>query len=112
MVITGGNFKLDQLKPKEVVSLLLDDEDIEMKFRMKQSEKKSTDDKSQGKERKRKRDKDGESVKEVGKKVKSEIISDTANLSFDGDDSILSMDSSAPSPVSVVSLSLSLSYTF
>ena len=31
MVITGGNFKLDQLKPKEVVSLLLDDEDIERK---------------------------------------------------------------------------------
>ena len=31
MVISGGHFKLEQLKPKEVVSLLLDDEDIEMK---------------------------------------------------------------------------------
>lgn len=31
MVISGGNFKPDTLKPKEVVSLLLDDEEIEMK---------------------------------------------------------------------------------
>lgn len=28
MVISGGNFKPDTLKPKEVVSLLLDDEEI------------------------------------------------------------------------------------
>lgn len=32
MVISGGNFKPDTLKPKEVVSLLLDDEEIEMKY--------------------------------------------------------------------------------
>jgi len=31
MVISGGNFKPDHLKPKEVVSLLLDDEEIEKK---------------------------------------------------------------------------------
>lgn len=31
MVISGGNFKPDSLKPKEVVSLLLDDEEIEQK---------------------------------------------------------------------------------
>jgi DNA helicase INO80 len=31
MVISGGNFKPDTLKPKEVVSLLLDDEEIEKK---------------------------------------------------------------------------------
>lgn len=31
MVISGGNFKVDSLKPKEVVSLLLDDEEIEFK---------------------------------------------------------------------------------
>ena len=31
MVISGGNFKPDTLKPKEVVSLLLDDEEIERK---------------------------------------------------------------------------------
>lgn len=31
MVISGGNFKPDTLKPKEVVSLLLDDEEIDIK---------------------------------------------------------------------------------
>lgn len=31
MVISGGNFKPDTLKPKEMVSLLLDDEEIEKK---------------------------------------------------------------------------------
>lgn len=31
MVISGGNFKPDTLKPKEVVSLLLDDDEIETK---------------------------------------------------------------------------------
>ncbi|KAG8224531.1 hypothetical protein J437_LFUL004222 [Ladona fulva] len=39
MVISGGNFRPDTLKPKEVVSLLLDDEEIEQKFRQKQAEK-------------------------------------------------------------------------
>lgn len=31
MVISGGNFKPDSLKPKEVVSLLLDDDELEKK---------------------------------------------------------------------------------
>lgn len=31
MVISGGNLKPDTLKPKEVVSLLLDDDEIESK---------------------------------------------------------------------------------
>lgn len=103
MVITGGNFKLDQLKPKEVVSLLLDDEDIERKFRMNQYEKKGSDDRPHSKERKRKRDKDAETPKDVGKKVKNEVP-DSANVSLDGEDSILSLDSAAPSPGSVVSV--------
>ena len=38
MVISGGNFKPDTLKPKEVVSLLLDDEEIETKYRQKKCE--------------------------------------------------------------------------
>lgn len=39
MVISGGNFKVvDTLKPKEVVSLLLDDEEIETKYRQKKVE--------------------------------------------------------------------------
>ncbi|XP_055921969.1 chromatin-remodeling ATPase INO80 [Eupeodes corollae] len=41
MVISGGNFKPDTLKPKEVVSLLLDDEEIELKYRQKTEEDKS-----------------------------------------------------------------------
>ncbi|MGH0172112.1 UNVERIFIED_CONTAM: hypothetical protein FKN15_062644 [Acipenser sinensis] len=38
MVISGGNFKPDTLKPKEVVSLLLDDEELEKKLRMRQGQ--------------------------------------------------------------------------
>lgn len=34
-MISGGNFKPDTLKPKEVVSLLLDDEEIEQKCKEK-----------------------------------------------------------------------------
>ncbi|XP_058466733.1 chromatin-remodeling ATPase INO80 [Malaya genurostris] len=40
MVISGANFKPDTLKPKEVVSLLLDDEEIELKYRQKTEERK------------------------------------------------------------------------
>ncbi|XP_066594162.1 chromatin-remodeling ATPase INO80 isoform X2 [Prorops nasuta] len=40
MVISGGNFKPDTLKPKEVVSLLLDDEEIEAKYSQRSEEKK------------------------------------------------------------------------
>ncbi|XP_045484505.1 chromatin-remodeling ATPase INO80 [Pieris rapae] len=50
MVISGGNFKPDTLKPKEVVSLLLDDEEIELKYRQKSEEKKIIEER----ERKRK----------------------------------------------------------
>ncbi|XP_037302740.1 LOW QUALITY PROTEIN: chromatin-remodeling ATPase INO80-like, partial [Manduca sexta] len=50
MVISGGNFKPDTLKPKEVVSLLLDDEEIELKYRQKSEEKKIMEER----ERKRK----------------------------------------------------------
>lgn len=35
MVISGGNLKPDTLKPKEVVSLLLDDDEIESKCKNK-----------------------------------------------------------------------------
>ncbi|KAF8774352.1 Chromatin-remodeling ATPase INO80 like protein [Argiope bruennichi] len=40
MVISGGTFKPDTLKPKEVVSLLLDDDELEKKFRLRQEERK------------------------------------------------------------------------
>ena len=34
MVISGGNFRPDTLKPKEVVSLLLDDDEMERKSKL------------------------------------------------------------------------------
>jgi len=40
IVISGGSFKPDTLKPTEVVSLLLDDEEIERKYRQRQAERK------------------------------------------------------------------------
>ncbi|XP_012284953.1 putative DNA helicase Ino80 isoform X2 [Orussus abietinus] len=61
MVISGGNFKPDTLKPKEVVSLLLDDEEIEAKYSQRSEERKQhaeearLDSSLQSKERDRKR---------------------------------------------------------
>jgi DNA helicase INO80 len=34
MVISGGNFRPDVLRPKEVVSLLLDDDEMEAKRKL------------------------------------------------------------------------------
>jgi hypothetical protein len=45
MVISGGGVKPDALKPTEVVSLLLDDEEIELRYRQKQAERKNGDEK-------------------------------------------------------------------
>ncbi|KAL1138654.1 hypothetical protein AAG570_008716 [Ranatra chinensis] len=47
MVISGGNFKPDTLKPKEVVSLLLDDAEIEQKYRLKQAERRMAEENRQ-----------------------------------------------------------------
>ncbi|XP_029678503.1 chromatin-remodeling ATPase INO80 isoform X2 [Formica exsecta] len=62
MVISGGNFKPDTLKPKEVVSLLLDDEEIEARYSQRSEERKQQrveevclESNSQHKERDRKR---------------------------------------------------------
>ncbi|XP_022083274.1 DNA helicase INO80-like isoform X2 [Acanthaster planci] len=113
MVITGGQFKPEQLKPKEVVSLLLDDEEIERKFHEQQREKKLTEERNRARDRKRKREKYAEMKKEAGKKLKADgvpgtplgsLVSDGASVSLDGEDSLLSMDSGAPSPLSVVSV--------
>ncbi|XP_050443158.1 chromatin-remodeling ATPase INO80 isoform X2 [Adelges cooleyi] len=60
MVISGGNLKPDTLKPKEVVSLLLDDDEIESKYRQKQEERRQLEETraegSKEKDRKRKQD--------------------------------------------------------
>jgi len=44
MVISGGGVKPDSLKPTEVVSLLLDDDEIEQKYKQKQAERKTAED--------------------------------------------------------------------
>ncbi|XP_055384468.1 chromatin-remodeling ATPase INO80 [Condylostylus longicornis] len=68
MVISGGNFKPDTLKPKEVVSLLLDDEEIELKYRQKTEEKRTTEEKP-GKDAEKKR-RIVKSVESTSKKIK------------------------------------------
>ncbi|XP_066550121.1 chromatin-remodeling ATPase INO80 isoform X2 [Amia ocellicauda] len=113
MVISGGNFKPDTLKPKEVVSLLLDDEELEKKLRQRQEEKRQQEECNKVKDRKRKREKYAEKKKEdeVDVKKKKEGVNivipflpsaDNSNLSADGDDSFISVDSAMPSPFSEV----------
>ncbi|XP_072030901.1 chromatin-remodeling ATPase INO80-like [Amphiura filiformis] len=115
MVISGGNFKPDQLKPKEVVSLLLDDDEIERKYKVKEQERKKSEEDNKAKDRKRKRDKYAELKMDVMKKPKGPdlVIAtplaseyDTASMqSIDGElESIISMDSQVPSPLSLVSV--------
>ncbi|XP_016889326.1 chromatin-remodeling ATPase INO80 isoform X2 [Cynoglossus semilaevis] len=119
VVISGGNFKPDTLKPKEVVSLLLDDDELEKKLRQRQEEKRLQEESSKVKERKRKREKYAEKKKEESeskrKKETNLVIShapsaDNSNMSADGDDSFISvdMDSAMPSPFSEISLSSEL----
>ncbi|TRY56987.1 hypothetical protein DNTS_023907, partial [Danionella cerebrum] len=122
MVISGGNFKPDTLKPKEVVSLLLDDEELEKKLRLRQEEKRQLEESSKVKERKRKREKYAEKKRkeddpEIKKKKEGVNVvipyipsADNSNLSADGEDSFISvdMDSAIPSPFSEISLSSEL----
>uniref|UniRef100_A0A673LZ29 Chromatin-remodeling ATPase INO80 n=1 Tax=Sinocyclocheilus rhinocerous TaxID=307959 RepID=A0A673LZ29_9TELE len=122
MVISGGNFKPDTLKPKEVVSLLLDDEELEKKLRLRQEEKRQLEEGRKGKERKRKREKYAERKRkedDPDSKRKKEGVNvvipfvpsaDNSNLSADGEDSFISvdMDSAMPSPFSEISLSSEL----
>ncbi|CAL1585938.1 unnamed protein product [Knipowitschia caucasica] len=119
VVISGGNFKPDTLKPKEVVSLLLDDDELEKKLRQRQDEKRMQEESSKVKERKRKREKYAEKkLEETETKRKKEVnlvishapSADNSNMSGDGDDSFLSvdMDSALPSPFSEISLSSEL----
>ncbi|XP_071377175.1 chromatin-remodeling ATPase INO80-like isoform X3 [Centroberyx affinis] len=119
VVISGGNFKPDTLKPKEVVSLLLDDDELEKKLRLRQEEKRQLEETSKVKERKRKREKYAEKKneesetkrrKEVNLVISHAPSADNSNLSADGDDSFISvdMDSAMPSPFSEISLSSEL----
>ncbi|XP_033001421.1 chromatin-remodeling ATPase INO80 isoform X3 [Lacerta agilis] len=120
MVISGGNFKPDTLKPKEVVSLLLDDEELEKKLRQRQEEKRQQEETNRVKERKRKREKYAEKKKKEdeldGRKRKEGMnlvipfvpSADNSNLSADGDESFVSVDSAMPSPFSEISINSEL----
>ncbi|XP_075227688.1 chromatin-remodeling ATPase INO80 isoform X2 [Lycorma delicatula] len=93
MVISGGDFKPDTLKPKEVVSLLLDDEEIEQKYRQRQAERRQLEEsradiyKERDKERKRKMNMS--TFKEPVKQIK---------LEDPCDDAIFGIDSAPESP--------------
>uniref|UniRef100_A0A8C7MCX7 Chromatin-remodeling ATPase INO80 n=1 Tax=Oncorhynchus kisutch TaxID=8019 RepID=A0A8C7MCX7_ONCKI len=122
MVISGGNFKPDTLKPKEVVSLLLDDEELEKRLRVRQEEKTQQEECSKVKDRRRKREKyadkkddedpkDPKRRKDVNLVIPYNLSADNSNLSADGDDSFISVDmddSAMPSPFSEISLSSEL----
>ncbi|XP_069773353.1 chromatin-remodeling ATPase INO80 isoform X2 [Narcine bancroftii] len=123
MVISGGNFKPDTLKPKEVVSLLLDDEELEKKLRLRQEEKRIQEESNKVKDRKRKREKyaekkkkeDGENAMKRRKDNWTMLTPSLAsadnsnmssgNMSADGEESFISVDSAMPSPYSEISMS-------
>lgn len=83
MVISGGNFKPEQLKPKEVVSLLLDDDEIETKYRQKKGDDKKGGEGTSGIQKEiavRKR-KNFPLAKET-KKQKLDLLLDAEDLAF------------------------------
>nr|CAD7602050.1 unnamed protein product [Timema genevievae] len=93
MVISGGNFKPDTLKPKEVVSLLLDDEEIEKKYRQKQAERRTQEEARADFYRERDRERKRKQFLGV---VKNEVKK--TRVEEGGEDTILSVDSAPPSP--------------
>ncbi|CAG4955092.1 unnamed protein product [Parnassius apollo] len=96
MVISGGNFKPDTLKPKEVVSLLLDDEEIELKYRQKSEEKKLMEER----ERKRKLGILSPQAAPVEAKRSRESSEPGSPLQVDDDTDTLSVDTTPlPSPL-------------
>ncbi|XP_052275442.1 chromatin-remodeling ATPase INO80-like [Dreissena polymorpha] len=93
MVISGGNFKPDTLKPKEVVSLLIEDDELSNKIKQRSRDK--TDKAEQYKEKDRKRKRDQYVKKRDLKKVKVEENNVTIPAVVDTD-SRLSFESSRP----------------
>lgn len=78
MVIQGGSFKGKggDLKPKEVVSLLLDDDEIEKRVRMKVEEEEEKVEKEKSEKGKNRKREGGAIKKENLKKAKSEATED------------------------------------
>jgi len=62
IVISGGQFNKDVLRPKEVVSLLLDDVELEAKLKQRQTEKKAAEEHMRRGGRKRKNNNNEQSV--------------------------------------------------
>lgn len=90
MVISGGNFKPDTLKPKEVVSLLLDDEEIETKYRQKKCEEKSEETWGRPEKETPGRKRKNFPLAKETKKQKLDLLLDAEDLAF--------LESGAPSP--------------
>ncbi|GFS53061.1 chromatin-remodeling ATPase INO80 [Nephila pilipes] len=101
MVISGGSYKPDTLKPKEVVSLLLDDDELEKKFRLRQEERKQFEKMNQ--DRKKRPENFGESKR--GRKKKKDDSVHSSTPTPNQDDSLQSVDSIPPSPYSEHSVS-------
>jgi len=76
IVISGGQFNKDVLRPKEVVSLLLDDEELETKLKQRQVEKKEAEESGKRPGRKRKTAMETDSVQD--KKAKNDDIDDSS----------------------------------
>ncbi|XP_013388979.2 uncharacterized protein LOC106157780 [Lingula anatina] len=113
MVISGGSFRPDTLKPKEVVSLLLDDSEMTRKLKQKQEEKSLKQEKYKVKDRNRKREQYAKKKQEKGetvrkrKKDNSASAAEESNFTIPADsESMYSCDSPSipPSPGSVVSV--------
>ncbi|XP_060568096.1 chromatin-remodeling ATPase INO80-like [Ruditapes philippinarum] len=101
MVISGGSFKPDTLKPKEVVSLLIEDDELQNKIKMRSRDKKDKEEQYKEKDRKRKREQYVK--KRESKKAKTEEQNMT--IPAPDTDSLASFDSSRPvSPQSELSV--------
>ncbi|XP_050072706.1 chromatin-remodeling ATPase INO80-like [Anopheles maculipalpis] len=94
MVINGDNFKPDTLKPKEVVSLLLDDEEIELKYRQKTEERRLMEDPVAKSTKERDRKQKQSSGKETVGKDRKRLVETNASCDEPGGFG----DSAAPSP--------------
>ncbi|XP_045175663.2 chromatin-remodeling ATPase INO80-like [Mercenaria mercenaria] len=101
MVISGGNFKPDTLKPKEVVSLLIEDDELQNKIKLRSREKKDKEEQYKEKDRKRKRE---QYVKKKESK-KAKVEEQNMTIPAPDTDSLASFDSSRPvSPQSELSV--------
>eukprot|EP00118_Oscarella_pearsei_P010601 m.66016 g.66016 ORF g.66016 m.66016 type:complete len:1662 (+) comp35354_c0_seq6:51-5036(+) len=103
MVISGGHFKPDALKPKEVVSLLLDDAEMENKFLQKQAEQEQ----AKRRRNKRKKTSDQTPASEAGDSKKTKSLPPVPFL-----DNLLGSPSLSSRPPSVMSSRSALSNDF